>query len=85
MTVIFSLDLDSKRFLTKMSISDNNAGGVSFEGNLGQINDASLIEDTALEIKGQHGNLIIEIGKEILQKILDSSMRKSSIKESEKK
>ena len=80
MVVIFSLDLDSKRFLTKMSISDDNTGRVSFEGNLGLLNEVSLIEDTALEIRGQYGNLIIEIRKEILQKILDISNYKSSKK-----
>jgi hypothetical protein len=78
MTVIFSLDLDSKRYLKHMSISDERFGRVSFEGNLGSLKEVSLIDDNALEINGRFGTLIVEITREVLQNAINISTNKKS-------
>ena len=55
-----------------MTISNDMSGRVSFDGSLGLLIDVSLIDDNALEIRGQFGNLIVEITKETLQKVLNA-------------
>ena len=76
---IFSVEMESKKHVRSISISDEAHDRVLFEGDLGRLLEVSIIECSALEMVGEHGVLRIEIGEDVLQRVLESPDRKSSL------
>ena len=65
----FSIDLRSKEFVKRMSISDDSRDGVYFEGSLGEIKELGFVHGGMLEIKGVNATLRIDLGEEELRAI----------------
>jgi hypothetical protein len=65
----FSIEINSKKYLDKISIL-NNDHGVLIEGEYGELCCLSLHEDKLLEIQGSNGVFRIELSGSELARIL---------------
>jgi hypothetical protein len=72
MSCIFSVDLESKKYVKNISISDEDFDRVFFEGDLGLLSELSIINEKSLEILGVNGILRLEIDSETLSRLLES-------------
>ena len=79
MNSIFSIEMESKRHVRSISISDQAHDRVLFEGDLGSLLEVSIIECNALEMVGEYGVLRIEIDEDVLQRVLESPDRELSL------
>lgn len=75
---MFSVEMNSKKYVKSISISDNTHARVFFEGNLGELRELSHAEGNVLEFTGENGIFRIDLTEEQLQKILTCSHHKSS-------
>lgn len=66
----FSVEMKSKKHVKSISISDEAHDRVLFEGYLGELEGLSMIEGAALEVKGAHGTLRIDLSEDELRKML---------------
>jgi len=66
----FSIEMESKRHVKSISISDEAHDRVLFEGNLGELLELSLVEGDVLEFVGVNGVLRVAVTEEQLQKAL---------------
>ena len=73
------MEMESKKHVRSISISDEAHDRVLFEGDLGGLLEVSIIECSALEIVGEYGVLRIEIDENVLQRVLESPDRRSSL------
>ena len=69
----FSIEINSKKSVKNLSISDEDHNKVFFEGFLGELKSLVLLEGRLLEIKGSNGILRLDISEEELK-----SMKKIS-------
>ena len=67
----FSIEMNSKRHVKNISISDESHNRVLFEGYLGNLAKLGMIEDAILEITGTNGVFRIDLTERQLQKILN--------------
>jgi hypothetical protein len=58
----FSIQMNSKIYLDKIILNDDNQG-ILIEGNLGDLIELSLLEDKLLEIQFSNGILRLEINR----------------------
>ena len=72
---LFSVEMESKKHVRSISISNEAHDRVLFEGDLGNVLGVSIIEGSALELVGRNGVLRIEITEELLQRVLESPGR----------
>ncbi len=72
---LFSVEMESKKHVRSISISNEAHDRVLFEGDLGRVLGVSIIEGSALELVGRNGVLRIEIDEELLQRVLESPGR----------
>lgn len=75
---MFSVEMNSKKFVKSISISDNTHDRVLFEGNLGELRELSHADGNVLEFIGDNGIFRIDLTEEQLQKILTCKRNKSS-------
>jgi hypothetical protein len=68
---VFSIEVKSRKHLRNISISDHPEG-VLLEGDLGDIQNASLIENLLLQVIGSNGTLRFELTRKELEQILQS-------------
>lgn len=68
----FSIEMKSKRHVKSVSITDERRDSVLFEGYLGELEEVSMIEGLALEVRGTNGTLRIDLSEEELRTILPS-------------
>jgi len=66
----FSIEMKSKDHLRNISISNESHERVLFEGNLGELEELSIVEGAMLEIRGSNGVLRVEISEVELMKVL---------------
>jgi hypothetical protein len=66
----FSVEMRSRKHVKNVAISEEARGLVLFEGELGELEELSLIEGHMLEIKGANGVLRIDLSEEELRKAL---------------
>ena len=66
----FSIELNSKDYIDKILIFDDDQG-VLLEGEYGDLCYLSLLEDKLLEIQGSKGVLRIEITRNEISKLLE--------------
>ena len=62
----FSVEIDSKKHLTNVSISNNSHERVLIEGFLGDFSEIEMIENALVQFKGAHGVLRIDVRKDEL-------------------
>jgi hypothetical protein len=67
---IFSVEMNSKKYVKSISISDDNRDRVLFEGNLGKLVEISSAEGDVLELIGVNGVLRLSLTKEQLRQAL---------------
>jgi hypothetical protein len=67
---IFSVEMNSKKYVKSISISDDNRDRVLFEGNLGKLVEISIAEGDVLELIGVNGVLRLSLTKEQLRQAL---------------
>ena len=66
----FSVEIESKKHLTNISISDRPHERVLIEGFLGEFSEIEMIENALIQFKGANGVLRIDICKdELWQKL----------------
>jgi hypothetical protein len=66
----FSVEIESKKHLTNVLISDNSRERVLIEGLLGEFSEIEIIENALIQFKGANGILRIDISKdELWQKL----------------
>jgi hypothetical protein len=67
----FIVEMTSKKHVKSIYISDDSHDRVLFEGNLGALQDLSLVEGDVLEIIGVNGVLRINLTKKQLQETIE--------------
>ena len=65
----FSVEMDSKKHVRKISVSDDAHDRVLFEGFLGKLTEISIIESSALEVVGEYGALRVDLDADTLQSV----------------
>ncbi len=70
---VFSVEIDSKIHVKKISLSDDAHDPVIFEGSIGELKEISIIESSALELIGETGTLRVEVDADTLQSVIKSS------------
>lgn len=73
----FTVEMTSKKHVKSISISDDSHDRVLFEGNLGALQDLSLVEGDVLEVVGVNGVLRINLTKKQLQETIKSASKPS--------
>jgi hypothetical protein len=73
------VELKSKDHVRSISISDDAHDRVLFEGDLGRLLEVSIIECSAFEVVGENGVLRMEIGEDVLRRVLESPDRELSL------
>jgi hypothetical protein len=71
MSTSFSVEIRSKRHVKSISISDEAHQRVLFEGELGELQELTLVEGDVLEFKGANGILRINVTEEQLRLVLE--------------
>ncbi|MCW4051521.1 MAG: hypothetical protein NWE89_17510 [Candidatus Bathyarchaeota archaeon] len=72
MGIIFSIEMESKQHVMNISISDKGHDKVLFEGDLGEHEAISIVNDRMIEINASNGVLRLELNIENLRKVLDA-------------
>ena len=68
----FSVEIESKKHLTNVLISNNSRERVLIEGFLGEFSEIEMIENALVQFKGANGVLRIDICKDELRKKLSA-------------
>lgn len=66
----FSVEIRSRTDVRQMTMSNDPPDYVFFEGNLGELEDLSLVEDAVLEVRGENGVLRLDLSRDELKKLL---------------
>ena len=66
----FSVELKSKEYVKRVSVSDDPRDAVIFEGFLGEIEEMGMVEGVILEIRAANGTLRIDLSEEELRRAL---------------
>jgi len=67
---MFSVEMNAKKYVKSISISDNPHARVLFEGNLGELRELSHADGNVLEFIGVNGVFRIDLTEDQLYKIL---------------
>ena len=70
---VFSVEIDSKTHVKKISISDEAHDPVILEGSIGELKEISIIESSALEFIGESGVLRVEVDADVLHRVFENS------------
>jgi len=66
----FSIEMESKKYLKNLQLTENTQDSVFIEGNLGAVEEVTLHENIMLEIRGKNGTLRLDIDRETLQRCI---------------
>ena len=69
----FSIEMNSKRYVKSISLSDKTHERVLFEGDLGMLQELSFVEGDILEFTGVNGVLRIDVSEKQLHQVLTSN------------
>jgi hypothetical protein len=75
-----SVEMNSSKHLKQMSISQNHADHVFFEGNLGKLEKLTMIEEAVLVVQGSNGVLRIDLSRDELKKLVSNEKSKEEKK-----
>lgn len=76
----FSIELKSKEYVKRVTMSNEAGDCVMFEGFLGELGELSFVEDAMLEIKGVNGILRLDLKEEEFRKLLSKGGSRSHSK-----
>jgi len=65
----FSIEMESKKHVRHISVSNESHDRVLFEGSLGELEELSMVEGAVLEVKGANGVLRIDLNEDELRKM----------------
>jgi len=74
----FSVEIRSRADVRHMTMSNGTPDHVFFEGNLGELEELSLVEDAVLEFRGENGVLRLDISRNELIKLLNGKKKGSN-------
>ena len=66
----FSIELKSKEYMKRVTMSNEADDRVLIEGFLGELGELGFVEDAMLEIKGANGILRLDLKEEEFKKLL---------------
>ena len=72
----FSIEMKSKKYVKNITISDRTHDRVVFEGDLGEFESLTLVDDYVLEFIGANGVLRLAVTEQQLQNTLTEKRRK---------
>jgi hypothetical protein len=72
----FSVELESKKYMRNVTITNNYLNKVLLEGELGDIIHLSMIDGEVLEIVGQYGVIRIDVKDSELRKLTSPPIEK---------
>ena len=72
----FSIEMKSKKFVKNIIISDRTQDRVVFEGDLGELESLTLVDDYVLEFIGAYGVLRLAVTEQQLQNTLIEKRKK---------
>ena len=75
---VFSIEMKSKKYVKNITISDRTIDRVVFEGDLGELESLSLVDDYVLEFIGANGVLRLAVTEQQLQNALTKKQEKSA-------
>lgn len=75
----FSVEMKSKEFVRRVSVSDDPRDAVIFEGFLGEIEEMGMVEEVILEIRAANGTLRIDLSEEELKEALTRKKKEDTI------
>lgn len=73
----FSIELKSKEYMKRVTMSNEADDRVLIEGFLGELGELGFVEDAMLEIKGANGILRLDLKEEEFRKLLSEGGRTS--------
>ena len=65
----FSIEMKSKEYVERISLSDKGSDSVLVEGFLGELAGISLVEDVMLEMRGANGVLRVDVTRDDLKRL----------------
>jgi len=71
----FSVEIRSRADVRHMTMSNGTPDHVFFEGNLGELEEVSLVEDAVLEVRGENGVLRLDLSRGELKKVLNGKKK----------
>jgi hypothetical protein len=74
----FSIEMESKRYVKNISISDEAHDRVLFEGNIGSLEELSMADERVLEIRGSNGLLRIDVTTQELEEMISNLRSKDA-------
>ncbi|MHA2428452.1 MAG: hypothetical protein ACXADB_10550 [Candidatus Hermodarchaeia archaeon] len=74
----FSIEMESKRHVKNISISDEAHDRVLFEGNIGELEELSMVDERVLEIRGSNGLLRVDVTVGELDKMISDLRSKNA-------
>jgi len=69
---VFTVEIDSKKHVKKISLSDEAYDPVIFEGSIGGLKEISIVESSSLELVGSNGTLRVEVDADILHSVFEN-------------
>jgi hypothetical protein len=72
---MFSIELKSKDYLSRLAMPNGPEDKVLIEGLLGELENVCFVEGLMLEISGSYGSLRIDFAKEELRTLLAKNMK----------
>ena len=73
---VFSIEMKSKKYVKNITISDRTIDRVVFEGDLGELESLTLVDDYVLEFIGANGVLRLTVTEQQLQNTLNEKQKK---------
>lgn len=67
----FSIEMKSKDSVKTLTFTEKEKGSVLFEGFLGTLKKASMVEDVMLEIEGKNGVIKLDITSQDIEKCVN--------------
>ena len=73
----FSIEMQSKESIKRVTMSNEAGDKLLIEGILGELQEVNFVEDAMIEIKGANGILRIDLKEEEFRKLLSKGERTS--------
>ena len=76
----FSIEMKSREYVRRISMSDKTQDPVLIEGFLGEFEEIGFVEGSLLEVRGAYGVLRIDLKEEDLRRVLKGGLTKESLR-----
>ena len=68
----FSVEMKSKAYVSRISISNEARDRELFDGDLGELEEVAFVGGSMLEVRGANGVLRVELGQRETEKLMNS-------------